>query len=361
MSARTSTLLVCAITFSVGCSSRGSEAAPAQRSAAPAQESAAPSATVAPKAACTPQRFRVDAVLRDARHPCRAWVEKTYRRAVYHMGGASGVLWTQRTPRRTGLLVTAAHAGWPGFRDGDQVGRPLEHFRSTMCSARARFSDVAGGAPQRVAHHTFLLVCPDVSASEIANDGAPTRKDWMLEVVDGQVHELHDLELGQLREPYLCSGEAGAPLELDDASRASSDSPTFASARADSLVLLLGYPQLGAPEADPVLHDELRQPTLLLGLLEEDGPVPLDAAVERRLLRPAPAIALGASRRSSDVAPREPSARQAPPSARPRPGACQRLRHSFHEPARYARWRPPTAAMASLGKTRIDDDSPSHT
>jgi len=182
--------------------------------------------------------FLVDDALADAAHPCHAWVDETHGR-VARSSSASAVVWSLRTSAGTGLLVSATHTLGVGYFDpasGDVAEALVDPAEETGVP-RIFLVEPDGTGVDADATPLFRLYNPAIPDDENTNgfqDILPVH-DFYFGVVDDQ-KVASDLIVGT-PDPL----HAAPPAVYDPAGRTAT-APTYTSADAGDLVLLVGFP-----------------------------------------------------------------------------------------------------------------------
>lgn len=183
----------------------------------------------------------VPEVLADAKHPCHAWVEAVHRR-VFRQTLDSAVLWSRRTKHETGVLVTAMHTlggGWFG-PGGEPIKQELFDPTTQDEGVPRLFAPDAKGSFASAASALWPLYVPAVPGDETRGklEDILPRHDFVLAAVDGQTFTTPHPGLAP------AAGKIQTrKLELDDANRATTATPTFAAAKAGDVVMLVGVPK----------------------------------------------------------------------------------------------------------------------
>jgi hypothetical protein len=219
--------------------------------------------------------FRVDLVLGDAAHPCRDWVAQAAGR-VGRTPNASATAWTLRTGGGTAVVVSALHALDVGDFGPAATTVPAALLdpavESVVIPVRWPVLDAGMLADARLA---FPLAHPPIPAKYHRDDfdGLLPRNDFYVAAVGGA----DDLAI-----------EPADPLVFDDPNAWLHATPSFGSAAAGDLVLLVGFPRLGLGEAAQsasigrVLSDEEAHAAVLelAAVGDVEGDIPYDAEAE---------------------------------------------------------------------------------
>lgn len=237
----------------------------------------------APTLACEPERGLVHAVdvLAAANDPCRSWIVSTVGRAT-RVGGGSGSIWTRRTERGIGLMLTASHVLSRCTREGaprDVDGNCPETTTEPKNGVTFLRLTEPGGVYASRSSSVFALYNNFMPASVISTPNLLPRHEVSLYVVDAPTFEPWD---------YLTMPEPVAGLlPLHDPGGLTLATPTWAEPESGARVLTLGYP-IDNHQSDLVagfgrVLDDDEVATAQQYLRErgdEEGSVPYEPAVE---------------------------------------------------------------------------------
>ncbi len=182
--------------------------------------------------------FPVAALQAQPDHPCFDWVDQSNGRAIKGSTG-SATVWSRRTENETALIVGAVHTlgqGWFGPAGSPIVEAMVDPGMQTGV-ARLFLLRPDGSGPDELASPWFALYNPAIAAERNGNlmqDVLP-REDFYVAVTDNQKLDVSGF-------PPVPEPIRSGLVPLYDPGGVTLTAETISDASANSLVLLLGYP-----------------------------------------------------------------------------------------------------------------------